>query len=76
LAFEDRQRLTAAIRELTEKPETVISYQESPDLINGIAFLASGHRNSWSVSEYLDNLEDSFERALHEEFRQTLPKPP
>jgi len=75
LAQEDRQRLTAAIQELTGKPDTAVLYQESPDLINGIELLASGHRIAWSISEYLDRLEDSFDRALHEEVRQTLPRP-
>jgi len=75
LAPENRQRLTAAVRELTGKPNTVILYRESPDLISGIEFLASGHRIAWSISEYLDHLEDSFDRALHEEVRQALPKP-
>ncbi|SEM10616.1 ATP synthase F0 subcomplex B subunit [Syntrophus gentianae] len=74
LAAEDRQRLTAAVRGLTGKPNTAVLYQESPDLINGIELLTSGHRISWSISEYLDHLEESFDRALHEEVRQTLPK--
>jgi len=67
LAPEDRQRLTAAVRKLTGKPNTAVSYQESPDLISGIELLASGHRVAWSISEYLDHLEDSFNRAIHEE---------
>lgn len=75
LVSEDRQRLTAAVRELTGKPNMAVLYQESPDLINGIELLASGHRIAWSISEYLDHLEDSFDRALHEEVRQTLPRP-
>jgi len=75
LAPEDRQRLAAAIRELTGKPDTVIQYRESSDLVNGIEFLASGHRIAWSINDYLDHLEESFDRAFHEEVRQTLPKP-
>ena len=74
LAPEDRQRLAAAVRELTGKPETVIFYSENPDMINGIEFLASGHRIAWSIDDYLDHLEESFDLALHEETRQTLPK--
>jgi hypothetical protein len=35
LAPEDRQRLTATIRELTRTPDTVIQHHESLDLING-----------------------------------------
>jgi len=75
LASKDRQRLAAAIRELAGKPDTVIQYRESPDLISGIEFLTSGHRIAWSINDYLDHLEESFDRALHEEVRQTLPKP-
>ncbi len=67
---EDRERLAAAIRELSGKPETAISYQESPELISGIELLAPGHRIAWSVSDYLERLEESFDRALHEEVRQ------
>jgi len=75
LTPEDHRRLTDAIRELTGKPDTAVQYQENPDLINGIEFLASGHRIAWSINDYLDHLEESFDRALHEEVRQTLPKP-
>lgn len=75
LAPEGRQRLAAAIRELSGKPETAIVYQESPELIGGIEFLAPGHRIAWSVSDYLDRLEESFDRAFHEEVRQSYPKP-
>ncbi len=75
LAPEDRERLTAAVRELTGRPDTAVLYQESAELINGIELLASGHRIAWSISDYLDHLEESFDQALHEEVRQALPKP-
>lgn len=75
LTQEDRQRLAAAVRELTGTSEKVISYQERSDMISGVEFLACGHRISWSVGEYLNHLEDSFDQVLQEEFRQTLPKP-
>lgn len=75
LTREDRQRLEAAVRELTGKPDTVIQYSENPELINGIEFLASGHRIAWSVNDYLSRLEEDFDRVFHEEVRQTLPKP-
>jgi len=75
LAPEDRERLAAAIRGLSGKPETTISYEESPELIGGIEILAPGHRIAWSVSDYLERLEGSFDRALHEEVRQAYPKP-
>ncbi|OPY89137.1 MAG: F0F1 ATP synthase subunit B [Syntrophus sp. PtaU1.Bin208] len=75
LAPEDRERLTAAVRELTGRPDTAVLYQESADLINGIELLASGRRIAWTISDYLDHLEESFNQALHEEVRQVLPKP-
>lgn len=74
LTQEDRQRLAAAVRELTGTSETVISYQGRTDMISGVEFLACGHRISWSIGEYLNHLEDSFDHVLQEEFRQTLPK--
>ncbi len=72
---EDRQRLTDTVRDLLGKPDAVIRYQESSDLIGGIEFLASGHRIAWSISDYLEHLKQDFDRVLHEEVRQTLPKP-
>jgi len=74
LTPEDRQRLAAAIRQLIGKPDTVIHYEESPDLISGLELLASGHRIAWSVSDYLDHLEESFEQVLDEGIRKTTTK--
>ncbi|OPY07132.1 MAG: ATP synthase subunit b [Syntrophus sp. PtaB.Bin001] len=76
LAPEDRRRLAVAVGSLTGKTDRAIEYRENADLISGIELLAHGRQIAWNVSDYLDNLEASFDRALREEVRQDHPEIP
>lgn len=58
-----RGRLTRAIHEsIAENIE--IDYKVSPDLLCGIEINVAGHRLSWSLADYLDELEQYMQQEL------------
>ncbi len=44
-------------------------YEKSDDILSGIELRTQGHKIAWSLNDYLENLDESFSRALQEEAR-------
>ena len=55
------------IRFCTALPE--IHYETSMEIVSGIELRAHGHKLAWSLSDYLETLEEGFAHALLEEAR-------
>ncbi|MBN2223110.1 MAG: hypothetical protein JW765_00390, partial [Deltaproteobacteria bacterium] len=47
-----------------------VNFETAPDLIMGIELKTRGHKISWSLQDYLDELEEKTLRALEKEDRQ------
>lgn len=59
-AFELAKQQQAEIKNAVEKilgPKTSFEFSISPELIGGIELIANGYKLSWSISEYLNDLE-------------------
>jgi F-type H+-transporting ATPase subunit b len=65
----DRQReIEGAVRRYTGD-KVPIRYRVSHDIGAGIELMAHGYKLSWSVDDYLSDLEEKFVRSLKEEIR-------
>jgi F-type H+-transporting ATPase subunit b len=61
-----RETIQDAIRRnAKEVPE--IRYETMPEIVSGIELRAHGHKLAWSLSDYLETLEEGFAHALMEE---------
>ncbi|MGC9325225.1 MAG: hypothetical protein ACP5G0_10815 [Desulfomonilia bacterium] len=44
-----------------------ITYEVAPQIVSGIEMMLGGHKLSWSIDDYLENLEERFSQTLKEE---------
>lgn len=58
-----REYLTRAVQEQLG-PETALTFNTNPELICGIEFLREGHRISWNLSDYMDELSTRIDKAF------------
>ena len=49
--------------------DTAATYETVEDIVSGIELRTPGHKIAWSLGDYLENLNESFSRALQEEAR-------
>jgi F-type H+-transporting ATPase subunit b len=66
LSTSQQDRIIAAL-EAYAPQETPIRFETSTEIITGIEMLSHGHKVSWSVGDYLSELEEAFHKILKEE---------
>ncbi|HDP24114.1 MAG TPA: hypothetical protein ENN34_01595 [Deltaproteobacteria bacterium] len=71
LSPEHKDRIGKTVQEHM-KVSFPIRYEVSPQIISGIELMLGGHKLSWSIDDYLEDLEEKFSQTLKEE----LPSPP
>lgn len=59
----DRRRVESAVRAIAG-PERAIEFASSPELICGIELIAGGHRVSWNVADFADDLAERIDHVL------------
>ena len=69
LSPEMRQRITRALHENIHR-EADVSYRTIPDLVLGVELKIDGRKLAWSVSDYLEDLEETAGEALEAEARE------
>ncbi len=69
IAPEEKRKLAEVIRQyITEDIE--LEYEQSPEVMTGFELKTDGHKIAWSVSDYLNTLEENFIQALYAESRE------
>jgi len=70
LTTAQQDRIIAALESYAPE-ETPIKFEISREIISGIELMAHGHKISWSINDYLADLEETFNKALKEEIPTT-----
>ncbi|HOD35445.1 MAG TPA: F0F1 ATP synthase subunit delta [Syntrophales bacterium] len=69
IAPEEKKKIAEVIRR-TVIEDIELEYEQSPEVITGFEIKTDGHKLAWSVSDYLNTLEENFIQALNAESRQ------
>lgn len=68
LSPEQRIAIESSLEDLLGS-QPKVSFESSPDLINGIELGFNGYKVAWSVDDYLASLDERFENLLEENIR-------
>jgi F-type H+-transporting ATPase subunit b len=50
--------------------QDAVQYETMPEIVSGIEMRTDGYKLAWSLSDYMETLEDNFAHALQEEARE------
>lgn len=65
-----RRDIVRALREVLDVGEPTLTFSEDGELICGISMRIDGHKITWNVQSYLDQLQESVESVLHDEITE------
>ena len=68
LDSEKQKELQQALKE-TISPNINACFETVPELMSGIELIADGHKIAWSISEYLESLEESLTQLVGEQVK-------
>ena len=71
LSEKQKEEIKSTINNMSEK-EASFQFEISPQMISGIELSVNGYKVAWSISEYLDSLQQNFSKTLHEKTKDAI----